>query len=194
MLAPGSFMAKVVAVAIFAILLFAANQFAAQPLLRIYRDNQINIASSQERLQRYQALAEEKPGLIDRLAALESDVEASTAYLEGGSDALAAAALQNLVSDAIDMAGGEVKSLRSLPAVEVEDRSDLHRTGVQLRFAADIDSVAEALHDLETMDPFLSIDRLEVTAAATHRAKNDADAAQKLDVRLDVYGYGRFQK
>ncbi|MGI9510547.1 MAG: type II secretion system protein GspM [Geminicoccaceae bacterium] len=194
MLAPGSFMARIAAVAIFAILLFAVNQFAVQPLLETYRDNQVSIANAQERLRRYQALAEEKPGLTDRLALLESDVEASTAYLEGGSDALAAAMLQNLVANAIDGAGGQVKSLRSLPAVDVEDRSDVHRTGVQLRFAADIDSFAEALYDLESMDPVLSIDRLEVTAAVARRAKNDVDAPQMLEVRLDIYGYARLQK
>lgn len=194
MLVPGSFTARTAALTFLAVLFFAANQFAVQPLWQAYRNNQAEIASSQELLQRYQALAAEKPELTNRVASLESDVETSAAYLEGTSDALAAAALQDLVADAIDMAGGDVKSIRSLPAVDVEDRPNLHRTGVQLRFAANIDSLAETLYDLETMEPLLSVDRLEVMAVAARRAKKEAIAAPKLDVRIDVYGYARLQE
>lgn len=194
MLAPGSFTAKIAALAILLALLLAANQFALQPLLEVFRDNQARIANAHQLLQRYQALAVEKPELINRLASLESGVETSTAYLEGASDALATAALQDRVLDAIDMAGADIKSIRSLPAVDVENRADLQKTGVQLLFAGDIDSLAEALYDLETMDLHLSVNRLEVRARAGGRVKNDAEAAPKLDVRIDVHGFARLQE
>ena len=194
MLVKGSFIARTVALGLLAALLLVANQFAVQPLLQAHRDNQAKIDSSRELLQRYQALAAEKPRLANQLASLESAVETSMAYLDGASDALATAALQDRVADAIDMAGGDIKSLRSLPTVDVEERPDLRRTGVQVRFATDIDSLAEALHDLETMEPLLAIDRLEIVAAAKRRTKNDALEAPKLDVRADVYGYARLQE
>lgn len=194
MLAPGSFTAKIAALAILLALLLAANQLALQPLLKAYRDNQTEIASAHELLQRYQTLAAEKPELINRLASLESGVETSTAYLEGASDALATAALQDRVMDAIETAGADIKSIRSLPAVDVENRPDLQKTGMQLLFAGDIDSLAEALYDLETMDLHLSVNRLEVRAAAGSRAKNDAQTAPKLDVRIDVHGFARLQE
>lgn len=194
MLAPGSFTAKIAALALLLALLLAANQFALQPLLEVFRDNQARIANAHQLLQRYQTLAAEKPDLINRLASLESGVETSTAYLEGASDALATAALQERVLDAIDMAGADIKSIRSLPAVDVENRPDLQKTGVQLLFAGDIDSLGEALYDLETMDLHLSVNRLEVRARAGGRLKNDAETAPKLDVRIDVHGFARLQE
>ncbi len=194
MLVPGSFTARIAALAILLTLLLAANQLALQPLLNAYRGNQTEIASSRELLRRYQTLAAEKPELINRLASLEFGVETSTAYLEGASAALVTAALQDRVMDAIETAGADIKSIRSLPAVDVENRPDLQKTGMQLLFAGDIDSLAEALYDLETMDLHLSVNRLEVRAAAGGRVKNDALTAPKLDVRIDVHGFARLQE
>ncbi|MGH1482977.1 MAG: type II secretion system protein GspM [Geminicoccales bacterium] len=189
--APGSSIAKIAALAILLALVLAANQFVLQPLSASYRDDQAEIAKSRELLQRYRALAAERPGLIERLASLEADVESSAAYLEGGSDALAAAALQDRVADTIEIAGADIKSIRSLPAVDVEHRPDLQKTGLQLLFAGDIDSLAEALYELEAMDLLLSVSRLEVRAAAEGRAKNPVQVTPKLDVRIDVHGFAR---
>ena len=193
MLSPGSLIAKFAALAILAFVLLAAHHFIAGLLFETYRDNQARIEHANGLLQRYQNLVAEKPQLAKRLASLESTVETSDAYLDGGNDALAAAALQELVMDTIDIAGGQVMSSRSLPFLDLEDGPELRRMGVQLRFKADIDSLAETLQEMETMEPRLIIDRLEIAAAQARRTNGNVDIAPKLDVRLDVYGYARSQ-
>ena len=180
---------------ILAAVLLATHQFAVQPLLLSYQDNQ---AQNRQLPRAAAALSAHwlprSLGLLVNWPCFESDVETSMAYLEGANDALAAAALQDLVVDAVDMTGGDVRSIRSLPVVDIEERPELRRTGVQIRFAADIGSLAETLHDLETMEPRLFVDRLEILAANARRTKNGARHAEpQLDVRIDVHGYVRLQ-
>ncbi len=191
MLERGSWAAKVAALGILGIVLLAAAQFIVQPLLQTYRGNQEKIAHSTDLLQRYRALAEEQPRLAERLSALEETDASSAAYLEGTSDALAAADLQDLASEAIEITGGEVKSTQSLPAVDVEDGPLLRKIAVNLRFSTDIDGLAEALYELEAGEPVLFIDLLQISAEGSRQAKQDAQSVQKLDVRLDVFGYIR---
>lgn len=191
MLRPGSLIAKMAAVAILVILLLASYQLIIQPLISLYQTNQDKITRSHELLQRYQALADERPVLIERLASLDDDQEAFAGYLEGPSDALAAAQLQNLATEIIEATNGDIKSSQTLPVVVIEADPTVRRPGVKLRFETSIDGLAAALYDLETVEPHLFIDQMIVTSGRVRRAypKNDEDT--KLDVRLDLFGYVR---
>lgn len=191
MLRPGSFVSRLVALAILAIVLLAAWQFVAEPMLQTYRDNRERIARSKELLQRYEALIAQRPVLERRLASLDSIEGAEAAYLDGANEALAGVELQDFVSEVVDSAGGTVKSIQILPAIDVEDGPALRESGVKLRFGADIDSLAAALFELETMEPVLFVDRLQVGAARSRQRFRESEAAQELDVRLDVFGYAR---
>lgn len=191
MLEPGSLAAKIATLGILGILVLAGNQFIVQPLLQAHQGNREKIAQSTDLLQRYQALVEEQPKLAERLSVLETADANSAAYLEGTSDALAAADLQDLASEAIEITGGEVRSTQGLPAVNIEDGPSLRKIAVNLRFSTDIDGLAEALYELEAGEPILFIDQLQVSAEGSRQAKLEAESTQKLDVRLDIFGYIR---
>ncbi len=191
MLEPGSFAAKIAALGILGIVLLAGNQLIIQPLLQTYQNNREKIRHSTDLLQRYRSLVEEQPRLAERLSALETADANSAAYLEGTSDALAAADLQDLASEAIEITGGEVRSTQSLPAVDIEDGPSLRKIAVKLRFSTDIDGLAEALYELEAGEPVLFLDLLQVSAEGSRQTKLEANSVQKLDVRLDVFGYIR---
>ena len=191
MLRAGSFAAKIVALGILGIVLLAGNQFVVQPLLAAYRNNNDSIARSNELLQRYHALIAEQPKLMERLTALESNDTHGAVYLEETSDALAAAELQDLATEAIEIAGGEIRSAQSLPAIDIEGGPALRKAGVNLRFSTDIDGLAEALHELESGEPLIFIDLLQVSAEGSRREKENEETAQKLDVRLQISGFAR---
>lgn len=191
MLRPGSLIAKMAAVAILVILLLASYQLIVQPLMGLYQTNQDKITHSHELLQRYQALADERPALTERLAGLDDDQEAFAGYLEGPSDALAAAQLQNLATEIIEATKGDIKSSQTLPVVAIEADPTVRRPGVKLRFETSIDGLAAALYDLETVEPHLFIDQMIVTSGRVRRANPEADEDTKLDVRLDLFGYVR---
>lgn len=191
MLEPGSLAAKIATLGILGILVLAGNQFIVRPLLQAHQGNREKIAQSTDLLQRYQALVEEQPKLAERLSVLETADANSAAYLEGTSDALAAADLQDLASEAIEITGGEVRSTQGLPAVNIEDGPSLRKIAVNLRFSTDIDGLAEALYELEAGEPILFIDQLQVSAEGSRQAKLEAESTQKLDVRLGIFGYIR---
>ena len=190
MLRPGSAPAKIVALAVLAILLLVVNQMIIQPLIGLYRDNQDHISRTSKLQQRYRALAAERPVLTRRLAAFADENDLHAAYLEGPSDALAAAELQDLAATAIGDASGEITSTQILPSVKVEDGPRLRQTGLKLRFSADIDGLAEALYDLETNEPYLFVDELLVVAGRGLPGKEEK-TEPKLDIRLEIFGYVR---
>jgi hypothetical protein len=189
MLEPGSLVAKIAALGILGIALLAGNQFVLQPLLSTYQGNQEKIARSNELLQRYHALIAEQPRLAERLSALEAEDVGSTVYLQGTSDALAAAELQDLATEVIEIVGGEIRSAQNLPATDVEGGPALRKIAVNLRFSTDIDGLAETLFELEGGEPILFVDMLQVSATGNRQAEKEEETVQKLDVRLDVFGY-----
>lgn len=193
MLQPGSFVSRMAAVAILAILLLAGYQLIVQPLIRIYGENKDRIVKSHELLQRYQALADERPALSERVADLDDDDsdEQLSGYLEGPSDALAAAQLQDLAAQMIEGADGDIRSAQILAAVEVDAAPALRRAGVKVRFAATIEGLASALYDLETAEPRLFIDQLIIASEKARRVGTKDSDDVKLDIRLDLFGYVR---
>jgi general secretion pathway protein M len=191
MLQSGSLVSRTAALGILAILVLAVFQFAVEPVLSTYQSNRDDIARSKQLLQRYEALIAERPGLIQRIEALDADDGDATAYLENSDEALAGVELQDMVSSVVDAAGGTVKSVQVLPAIDVEEGPPLRKSGLKLRFSADIDTLAETLFELESMEPLLFIDQLQVTAARTRQATDSASVAPELDVRIDVFGFAR---
>ncbi|MEM9442815.1 MAG: type II secretion system protein GspM [Pseudomonadota bacterium] len=191
MLQPGSLVSRTLALAILAALVLGVFLFAIEPAMSTYQNNRDEIARSKQLLQRYEALIAERPGLIERIEALDADDSNATAFLENTDEALAGVELQDLVSAVVDTAGGSVKSIQVLPAIDVEEGPPLRKSGVKLRFSADIDMLAETLFELETMEPLLFIDQLQVTAARTRQGRNEADMAPELDVRIDVFSFAR---
>ena len=187
MLGPNTPAAKISALGLLGIALLAGNQFILQPLLGTYHGNNQTITQSDELLQRYRALVAEQPVLKERLAALESEDAASAAYLESTSDALAGAELQDFATEAIEISGGEIISVQSLEAVDIEDGPALRKVAVNLSFSTDIDGLAKTLYDLESGEPMFFIESLQISAEGDRQQKGE----QKLDVHLEVFGFMR---
>ena len=192
MLRPGSIVAKTLALTILAVVILAGYQVIVQPLITAYAETKDDIAQSSEILRRYKVLASEKPALNERLAAIREDDAVHLGYLEGESDALAAAELQDLAAEAIDAADGQIKSTQILNVTEVEDGpSSVRKTGLKLRFTATIDGLAAALYDLETIEPHLFIDNLAVVSNHRRSRNNEVENEVTLDIRMDIFGYSR---
>lgn len=191
MMQPGSTIGRLVAVAMLAIVLLAGYQWVIQPVVRTYQENRAAIIRSNELLLRYRAVAAEQSELAARLAALQQKDQSGAGYIEASGDAVAAARLQDLTAAVIDAAGGEIKSTQILPATAIDEGSAIRRAGLKLRFTATIDSLAAALHDLETTEPYVFIKHLTMTTKRAERTGVKADNNPRLDIRLDLVGYVR---
>jgi len=191
MLRPGSTSARLVAVAVLVIILLVGYQWIIGPIFGTYRDNQATISRSNEMLLRHRAVAAEQPELDEQLAALEHDDQSMAGYFEASGDAVAAAHLQDLTTEVIDAAGGEVTSTQSLPAIAIEGGPAIRRAGLKIRFNATIDSLADTLQDLETAEPYVFIETLTMATRRAERTGIKSENNPELDIRLDLVGYVR---
>jgi general secretion pathway protein M len=191
MLQPGSLLSRTLAVVLLGIALLGAYRLVIAPLVTAYRDGQSRIEQAKELLQRYEALAEQRSLLADRLAEEQERAASAAGYLTGPSDALAAAELQDRVKSVVEGAGGELRSTQILPAEELEADLGFRRTTLRVHFVVTIDGLEETLYELETGQPYLIIDEVTVRQERARRRRNEPQAQPMLDVSLELFGYVR---
>ena len=189
---PGSWLSRLVALAILMLLLLAAYQLIVQPALDLYKANDQRVTQMSNLLERYQRLATSQSLIADRLADIKEQGSSADGYWAGPSDALAAAQMQDRVSLVIEAHGGEVVSVQIINETTAEGSSSTRQAELGLRLATTMAGLAAIVHDLETTMPYMFIDRLIVTPERKRRASeaNGGPAVEpKLDVRLNVFGY-----
>jgi general secretion pathway protein M len=191
MLQPGSVLSRTLAVALLGIALLGAYRLIIAPLLIAYRDGETRIVQAEELLQRYEALAQQRSVLADRLAEQQERAASAAGYLQGPSDALAAAQLQDRVKSVVEATGGELRSTQILPAEQLEADLGVRRTPLRVHFVVTIEGLEETLYELETGEPYLIIDNVTVRQERVRRRRSEPRGDPKLDVSLELFGYVR---
>ena len=191
MLQSGSVLSRTLAIALLGIALLGAYQLILAPLVIAYRDGETSIEQLQELLQRYEALAQQRSLLADRLAEQQERAASAAGYLRGPSDALAAAQLQDRVKSVVEAAGGELRSTQILPAKQLEGGLGFRRTTLRIHFVVTIEGLEATLYELETGQPYLIIDHVTVRQERVRRRRNDSQREPMLDVSLELFGYLR---
>jgi general secretion pathway protein M len=187
----GSLPSRLLAVALLLLAGLALVQLLVLPVLAAYWETAASIEQSQTLLQRYRALAAQRPELEEELAAQQKAEVASVAYLEGTSEALAAAALQDQVRVIITRAGGDLRSTQILPVEPAGPESSVRRASLRLQLAVDVDGLQQLLYELETSEPYLFVEDLNIRERSLRRLRDEDDEAPVLDVSLEVSGYMR---
>jgi general secretion pathway protein M len=191
MLQPGSSLSRSLAI----VLLGAAFLGGYRLILAAataYQNAEQKIEQSRALLQRYQALAEQRQTLAERLAEQQRRATSATGYLEGTSDALAAARLQDRVKSVVEAAGGELRSTQILPAEPADVDPSIRRAGLRVQFVVAIKGLEETLYSLETGQPYLLIDNLTIREQrARGRKRNEPSTEPMLDVSVELFGYLR---
>jgi hypothetical protein len=107
-------------------------------------------------------------GLRQRLAGLgqgpegTTPVDAGSIYLPGETPALAGAALQRLIADTVEAAGGRVTESEFASAEPSEE--DPGRVDLRVSFETEIESLQRILFELETGVPILLLQGLDIRA------------------------------
>jgi general secretion pathway protein M len=192
MLQPGSLLSRTLAIVLLAVALLGGYRLIVAPLLTAYQEGESSIEQAKTLLQRYRALAEQRPQLAKRLAEQQERAAAAAGYLEGPSDALAAAQLQDRVKSVVETAGGELRSTQILPAQPLEGDLGFRRTAVRVQIIVTIEGLAAALYELETGQPYLLIDDVTVRQERVRRRRRSEPKSEPmLDVNLELFGYLR---
>ena len=195
MLQPGSLLSRLLALGLLAALLIGSYVLVVVPLLGTYEDNAAAIEQAETILRRQQALAAQQPQLIERLEEAKAQADAAAGYLQGPSDALAAAQLQDRVKEVVEASGGELRSTRILPAEDVDASPGTRRTALRVQMMVSIEGLAEILYGLESGQPYVLIDELTVRSQRERRQRRrnqtTTESDPMLDVNLELSGFVR---
>ncbi len=179
-------MKRVAALALLAILVELAYAGAVLPLKAAYDETHARLAEQRELLQRYRAVAGQRQDLRQQLARLQRRQASSGLFISGKTDALAAAALQDRISDIAEGGGGDVRSLQSL---EPKTENGLTRVGMDAQIVADIRALKDMLHEIETGRPLLFVREMEIRGRLQRTEDNDTVIAPDLLIKLSVEGF-----
>jgi len=109
-------------------------------------------------------------------------------FLAGPEDAIIVADLQTRLRSLITARNAELSSARALPP---KSRDGLEFLGLALQIRAEMKSIQEVLHAIETGTPLLFVERadlrLDERGAAAARAKN-AESIAPMTLEIAVYG------
>jgi general secretion pathway protein M len=191
MLRPGSLLARALALALLAAAVAGGYLLVALPVVHAYRDTGAAIEQAEDLLQRQRALAAQRPSLVARIEEEKAQADAVAGYLQGPSDALAAAQLQDRLRAVVEAAGGELRSTRILPAVAVEASPGTRRAALQVQMIVTIAGLAEILYGLESGQPYVLIDELSVRNQRERRRRGEPESEPMLDVSLRLSGFVR---
>ena len=191
MLRPGSPLARTLALLLLAAAVAGGYLLVVLPVLHAYRDTGAAIEQAEVLLQRQRALAAQRPLLLAQIEEEKEQADALAGYLQGPSDALAAAQLQDRLKAVVEAAGGELRSTRILPAVEVQTSPGTRRAALQVQMIVTIEGLAEVLYGLESGQPYLLIDELSVRNQRERRRRGEPDTEPMLDVSLKLSGFVR---
>lgn len=146
-----------------------------------YRSNQEAIGELQYRLGHFQRMVEQRAALEAELAKLSMTEPISGFYLKGGTQALAAAELQDYATSVIEASGGRLVSIQ--PIADKDSRR-ARQVRVQVQMRGDLATLRQMLYSLESGAPSLLINDIRVAKAHTVR---QATAANPPAAVLDVY-------
>lgn len=174
------------ALGLLAIALGALWLLVATPIIDAFASQAREREQVQALLLQYRSVATQRPLLERRAEELAQAGSANVAYLGAVSDGVAGATVQRLLKQALDRAGAELQSTLVLP---VRPDDSFRRIGIRVQMTGTIEVLRKALHLIETGQPALFIDGLEIRTRQNPRSANGKPVEDRtLEVRLDVHG------
>lgn len=189
---------RLLALAVLMVVIVLLFILLINPLLSRYLQYGESIDSMQNQLAVYQRLSEGREQLeiqLQQLQAMDTDQEF---YLPESKPALAAARLQQYLSDIIKISGGQVISTQILSR---QPQEQLEGIAIQVHMQLEIGELVTLLHGIESGRPLLFVDDLVITTNTRptrqrqrqvnqnrHRSASVVEA-RSLDVRFELVGY-----
>jgi len=154
-----------------ALLLLFALIYRALPLIQDLWPTDDEIALKNKHLAKYRQIVGEKDAVETRLAALKKNVkQGESGLLRGKTPALVAADIQKILHDLAKKSKVEIKRVRVLKAVELE-QSDYLSVPVQLNINADIRQLKEILYRIEASQKYLTVKKMKIKVITRRRGK-----------------------
>jgi Tfp pilus assembly protein PilO len=167
--------------------IFAVYTLLVEPILSGYSETGRQMEEARDQLARFERAAAMRPALAKRIEDFEEQRRSQGHFLTGGTDALAAAGLQDQVQGLIIEKGGTLQSIQPMPGVAEQGFT---RITLRLQMAGTTETLFDVLYALESGNPILFIDHIEIQSRDSLRTGSDADSATgRLRVAVDLSGY-----
>ncbi len=150
------------------------------PTLGFYGDRADELASLRARAARGAALIEALPALTREAA--KSAKAPTQAVLQGGSDAIAGATLQEQVQSMASSTNAQLTSIETLPGEQV---GAYRRIGVRVELSAQLAVVTHLLAAIEQAQPSMLVDDIRLTATPV----GPQNVQLPMDVAFTVYAF-----
>jgi general secretion pathway protein M len=178
---------RAAALLLLVVVLAGAWIWVVEPIAAAYRQTDADLADARDMLQRFERLGDARAALEAQLKAIEERPATTAYYLEGATDALAAAALQARVTALVESSGASIVSIQTLPTAE---EAGLRRVAIRLQMASEIAPLLQILHGLEAGVPVLFLDAIELQSYnVPYDDPSQPVVEPQLTVGFDLYGY-----
>lgn len=185
-------LSRLAALLLLALVIFSAYLFLAEPLVVGYDAIDREIEDAQDQLAHFERLAAMRPAVAQQLQQAGSQQTAQGYYLSGGTDALAAAGLQDRIRALVANHGGTLRSTQPMPGVEEQG---FRRITLKVQLTATTEELFDTLYELESGAPILFVEDLDIQSRIERRQTSDKAGASEsqtiplLAVAFDLSGY-----
>jgi hypothetical protein len=153
------------------------------PLLALHRHYDEAIATTADRVVRYQRIAAQAPALRTALDAMQQR-DGRRFFLQNTATNLAGAELQELVKSAIESNGGRITTSQN---TSPREDGRFREIGVNVQFFASTPNLQKILLAIETHVPYLIVEGITVRPLNAFRGFKPAPGQEpELNVQLDV--------
>lgn len=182
---------RLAALLLLLLVIAAAYTFVVEPIIIGYGEADQKLEDIHEQISHYQRLAAMRPALARQVEQSGSHGISANYYLSGGTDALAAAGLQDRVNALIAGKGGSLRSVQPLPGVDVQE---FRRITVRVQMTGTIEAVFETVYELEAGTPLLFVENLDIQSRLVRQRTEkvgvrDVTDAPLLTAGFDLSGY-----
>jgi general secretion pathway protein M len=182
-------LSRLVAILLLLVVVFLAYATLIAPLIGAWREAQVAIADAQDALPRIADAQESLTARRQMLAGLQRRQGAAEGLLQGDSETLIAAQLQNRIKTLVDTAKGEVKSMQVL---QTRNDGGFRKIAVRGQVLVGLPGLQKIFYELEAGAPYLFLDNVEIRAQqSSSKARDEPKHDPQHDVRFDLYGFAR---
>ncbi len=183
---------QALALAILAAVLLASWGLVIQPLRLAYQHADSQISDLQDQLQRYQRINQSHSALQAQLQQRQQHFNNANVLLQGRTQALLSASLQQLLRDVIASNGGELVRVQSMDPLPDQQ---LTAVRLQVKLRANLDQILASLLQLQQGQPLLTLSQLSIQARPTRILRSTGQPiAWPLDIQFQLSGYSLRQE
>lgn len=183
-----SILSRSLAVTILLVLVLAVLSVGVAPLVSRYNDDLELVRTSARQIAQFEALIHNGPDVDRQLREMRGAAGQAVQLLEGDSNAIIGAALQDRVRKAISEASGGQRSAQMLPPQEIAEQV---QTGVKVVATVRASKLVDLLNNLETGSPTILLDNISIrTNVRSSRLGNTSSEPEDPELTLGFTAYG----